>query len=123
MRNITISTLKFAITAISTLAFLWGGTTGKISGRATDANTGEPLIGCNIIIEEIGLGAASDLDGNYFIINIPPGAYTVKAIMIGYTTVRMTGLEVATDFTTQANFQLATEALKGQEVIVVAKSH
>jgi len=67
------------------LSFTWGGTTGKISGRIIDQTTGESLIGCNIIVIEEGLGAATDLNGYYNILNIPPGTYTVKCMMIGYT--------------------------------------
>ncbi|MBC8401819.1 MAG: carboxypeptidase-like regulatory domain-containing protein, partial [Candidatus Marinimicrobia bacterium] len=108
------------IFTLSITAQLYAGTTGKIAGRATDAATGEPMIGCNIIVQDIGLGAASDIDGNYYIINVPPGIYDIKAVMIGYSTVNLTGVEVASDFTTQANFELPTEVLKGQEVTVVA---
>lgn len=108
------------IFTLSITAHLYAGTTGKIAGRATDAATGEPMIGCNIIVQDIGLGAASDIDGNYYIINVPPGIYDIKAVMIGYSTVNLTGVEVASDFTTQANFELPTEVLKGQEVTVVA---
>ena len=44
--------------------------TGKISGRVTDAETGEPHIGANIIIEHTLKGAATDKDGEYYIINV-----------------------------------------------------
>ena len=41
-------------------------------------------IGCNVIILGTELGAATDLDGNYKIIKIPPGNYKIQVIMIGY---------------------------------------
>ena len=56
-----------------------GGTTGKISGIVLDAKTGEPLVGCNIVVENTQLGAATDQDGYFFIINMKPGLYTVSA--------------------------------------------
>ncbi len=43
------------------------------------------LLGANIIILGTTLGASADIDGNYFILNIPPGEYQVKASMIGYS--------------------------------------
>jgi hypothetical protein len=49
------------------------GTTGKISGQVMDARTGEPLPGVNIVITQTAIGAATNLDGFYYIINIPPG--------------------------------------------------
>jgi len=63
---------------------LYAGTTGKIAGRVVDANTGEPLIGVNVVISGTSMGAATDIDGNYFIINIPPGIYEIKASLVGY---------------------------------------
>ena len=50
----------------------YAGTTGKISGTVRDAETGEPLPGCNIIIEGTILGAASKLECDCFNLNIPP---------------------------------------------------
>ncbi|MFH1851068.1 MAG: TonB-dependent receptor [Candidatus Neomarinimicrobiota bacterium] len=116
-----INTSLKAILLLTLVTQSMAETTGKVSGRAVDAATGEPLIGCNIIVEDIGLGAASDLDGNYYVINIPPGIYNLKAIMIGYTPMRLTGVEVSSGFTTDADFALPTEVLLGQEVTVVAE--
>ena len=104
------------------LSFTWGGTTGKITGRITDKVTGESLIGCNIVIvEREGLGAATDLNGNYYILNIPPGTYTIKCMMIGYTIVSYTNVIVNVDFTTTLDFQLSTAVIAGEEVTVMAK--
>ena len=51
-------------------SFLIAGTTGKISGTVVDKETGEPLIGCNVMVDGTALGAASHIDGTYFILNI-----------------------------------------------------
>ena len=79
--------------------FTWGvnifaGTTGKISGTVTDAQNGAPLPGVNVMIEGTSIGAATDLNGFYFIINIPPGNYTVSATMMGYKTISKTGVKL-----------------------------
>lgn len=102
-------------------AMISAGTTGKISGNVTDQATGEPLIGCNVWVEGTDLGAASDYEGNFYIINIPPGNYTVRASMIGYSAVRMTNIVISIDLTTTADFAMPTEAIKGEEVVVVAQ--
>jgi Zn-dependent protease len=69
-------------------SILIAGTTGKISGTVVDAQTGAPLIGCNVILDGTNLGAATNLDGGYYILNISPGTYSLRASMIGYGSVR-----------------------------------
>ena len=51
-------------------------TSGKVRGTVTDEATGEELIGANVLIDGTGLGAATDENGEYFILNVAPGAYT-----------------------------------------------
>ncbi|HXG01527.1 MAG TPA: carboxypeptidase-like regulatory domain-containing protein, partial [Bacteroidota bacterium] len=66
------------------------GTTGKIAGKIIDAATKEPLVGVSVLLEGTKLGASTDVDGLYAIINIPPGTYTVVASAIGYHPSRIT---------------------------------
>ena len=101
---------------------LIAGTTGKISGSIQDISTGEPLIGANIIVNGTPLGAAADNTGQFVILNIPPGVYTVKGTMIGYTAVSYSEVRVSADFTTKLEFQLEQTGLELKEVTVTAKS-
>lgn len=101
--------------------FVFAGTTGKIAGKAADKITGEPLIGTNILIVGTNLGAASDIDGNYFIINIPPGQYEIKASMIGYSSYTFQNVRVSVDQTTKIDFKLGEESVELTEVIVTAQ--
>jgi outer membrane receptor for ferrienterochelin and colicin len=101
--------------------FVWAGTTGKISGKVSDARTKEALIGVNVVIEGTVLGAATDLDGNYMILNIPPGSYSVKASAVGYGGVTKTEVRVSIDLTTTLDFELSEVAIQAQEVVVVAE--
>ena len=50
---------------------LLAGTTGKITGSVRDADSGDPLPGANVVIEGTMMGAASDLEGYFVIINVP----------------------------------------------------
>ena len=68
----------------SLTAGLLGQTRSRVSGVVHDHETGAPLVGVNIIIVDTDLGAASDINGNYIIINVPVGTYNVRASMIGY---------------------------------------
>lgn len=102
--------------------WLSAGTTGKIAGVVKDAASQETLPGVNIIIEGSAMGAASNLDGSYFIINVPPGRYNLRATMMGYNTVVQTDVLVQTDHTTTINFSLSSTVLDiGKEITVVAE--
>lgn len=94
---------------------------GKVVGKVTDLETGEPLIGANIIIVSTSLGAATDENGDYIILNVPPGKYDIKARYIGYREQLIKGVNVSVNLTTETNFQLPTEEYTTQEVVVQAQ--
>ncbi len=119
--NHEITMKHFVFIVVLSAGLLLGGTTGKLTGLVTDATTGDPLPGCNIIILGTDLGAATSLDGSYVILNIPPGTYTVKALMIGYGTQTIQNVRINVDLTTTLNIQLQVEVLEGKEVLVVAE--
>jgi outer membrane receptor for ferrienterochelin and colicin len=100
---------------------LQAGQTGKIAGLVTDASTGEPLIGVNVYLENQFYGAATDMEGDYIILNVPPGRYTTVAVMVGYREMRVTGIEVKIDRTTRLDFKLQTAVLETEAIIVEAK--
>ncbi|MFQ5568078.1 MAG: TonB-dependent receptor domain-containing protein, partial [Rhodothermales bacterium] len=58
--------------------------TGTLSGTITDSESGEPLPGANVFIEELSAGAAADIDGNYSISDISVGTYTVRVSFVGF---------------------------------------
>ncbi len=99
---------------------LFAGTTGKIAGKITDKNTGDPLIGANILIVGTNFGAAANIDGEYFIINIPPGDYVLKASMVGYTPTVVQSVRVSVDQTTRINIELSEETYQLSNVVVTA---
>ncbi|MEJ5352562.1 MAG: TonB-dependent receptor [Melioribacteraceae bacterium] len=97
------------------------GTTGKIAGKVVDANSGEALIGVNVVIVGTSMGAATDVDGNYFIINIPPGIYEIKASLVGYSAVVIKNVRVSVDQTTRVDIQMREEAVSISDIIVTAQ--
>jgi outer membrane receptor protein involved in Fe transport len=101
---------------------IYAGTTGKISGQVFDASTTEPLIGVNVVIDNYPYGAATDVDGTYIILNIPPGTYDLRAIMLGYTDMVVKDVKVNIDKTTRVDFKLKETALElGEAVEVIAE--
>ena len=115
------SFLILSLTLLANLLVIYAGTTGKISGKVIDAKTNEPLPGANIIIEGTTYGAAADKEGDYFVINLSPGIYTVKASMMGYEIYKKTDVRVHTDKTTIVNFSLNPTVIEGREVVVTAE--
>ncbi|MEE9225052.1 MAG: carboxypeptidase-like regulatory domain-containing protein, partial [Bacteroidota bacterium] len=96
----------------------FAGTTGKIAGKVSDAETGEPIPYANIVIEGTTLGAAANLNGNYVILNVPPGVYTVVGSVIGFQKVRVTDARVSVDFTTTLDFKLEIGDIELPAIVV-----
>ena len=96
-------------------------TNGRIAGKIIDKATEEPLAGANVIVKGTFMGSASDVDGYFAVLNIPPGEYEVEASMVGYTTVMKTEIQVALERTTQISFELEEATLEGETVVIVAE--
>jgi hypothetical protein len=97
------------------------GTTGKIAGYVKDARTGEGLPSANVVIEGTSIGAATNIEGYYVILNVPPDRYRVTATLVGYQSATSVNVRVDIDQTTDLNFDLAEEAVLAEEVTVVAE--
>jgi outer membrane receptor protein involved in Fe transport len=108
----------FVVTVIF-ISDLQAGTTGKIAGFVRDLETGEPLIGCNVIVDGSSFGASAGIEGDYFITGLPPGNYSVTATMIGYQALRKTDVLVSVDLTTPLDFDLGTQVLEAGQVVTV----
>ncbi len=113
--------LIFPILALLLPSILLAGNTGKIAGRVVDAETHEPLPAANVVVKGTGLGASTDLDGYYFILNVPPGTYDVEASMLSYQTVVKKNVVVRADYTTYVDFMLKPTTVQMKELVVTAK--
>lgn len=103
------------------VSLVYGGTTGKIAGRVVDKSSGEPLPFANIIVVGTTMGTVTDLNGDYFIINIPPGTYDIQARMMGYNDITVKNVKVDIDQTSTVNFELGLEVIKMPETVVYGK--
>lgn len=95
----------------------------RVSGSVRDAETGEPLYGANVLIPELGIGAATTEEGQFIIINVPVGTYKVKATMIGYQTLILSDVMVSANRMAKVNFDLNQTVILGETVEVTAKRH
>ncbi len=100
---------------------LFAGTTGKIVGSVTDSKTGEPLPGVNIVLVGTTFGAVSDFEGNFLILNLPPGTYSLRASSIGYSPVNYSNIRISSDLTTRQDFVMSEETVIGDEVVITAE--
>ena len=54
---------RYIILLILMVLLLTAGTTGKLTGLISDKDSGEALIGCNVIVTDTYLGSASIQSG------------------------------------------------------------
>lgn len=113
--------LLFVIFSIATFSLTFAGTTGKLAGKVTDKDTGEGLPFVNIILEGTTIGGSTDMDGNYVILNIPPGKYSIKVQYVGYQTQVIEGVSISIDLTTKVNVELSQTSVELGEVVVKAE--
>jgi len=116
LRNLTLVLLLIVISG----SLVYAGTTGKIAGKITDSQTGEAVVGANIIIEGTYMGAAADVDGYFYINNITPGDYNVVISAIGYDKVLVEKVPVKIDLTYRLDIKMSPKAVNAKEVVITA---
>ena len=94
---------------------------GKIAGRVVEKETGSPAVGVNVILIDTYLGSATDENGRFTILNIPPGTYSIRVDAIGFATITMKDVRVTTSQTTELSFTLEEAVIEGQEITVIAE--
>jgi len=80
MKNVLRLFLLLSFALLSTTAFAQSSTTGSIEGRVVDAN-GAAVPGVSVSVKSPNLispqSTTTDEQGNYRVLNLPPGKYTV----------------------------------------------
>ncbi len=94
---------------------------GSLNGRVYDKSTKDPLIGANVLISGTTMGSASDIEGKYFIRNVPAGKYTLTVSYIGYNP-QSVEVIVADNRIVEQDFYLEPKALEGQTVLITAQA-
>lgn len=120
------SVMKFPLKLILILFLLSQGyfypqQKGMITGTVLDSQTGEAIVGANILIENTNIGAATDLDGNFRIENVQPGKYNLIISYISYARTIVKDIIVNEGKSTEIKVALQPEAIQVEEVVVVDK--
>lgn len=108
--------LILSLIALSSI-IINGQETGKIAGKVTDASNNEPLFGANVFVQNTSLGAATDFEGNYEIINLAPGKYNIVFSYLGYKR-KTAEINIIADRKLEFNTQLELETITSEEVVV-----
>ncbi|MCS2582847.1 carboxypeptidase-like regulatory domain-containing protein [Bacteroides sp. BFG-551] len=93
-------------------------TSGSIRGNVKDSN-GEPLPGVNIVVHGTKIGVITDIDGNYFLSNVPEGTHVIDASFIGYEKKSVTVKGLKNGEQRQLDFTMSY-GVKLNEVVVTA---
>jgi len=116
--NIVRSFVALFLALVLVRSITFAGSTGKISGKVTDAATKESLPGVNVLVEGTTLGGTTNIEGQYVILNVPPGRHTIIASFIGYSRMRVTDVRVSVDFTTPLDFALEQGNIEVDAIVV-----
>jgi hypothetical protein len=84
---------KFIVLAMLLVSSVAFAQTYKVSGKVTSAQTGENLIGANVYVKGLAIGAATDADGMYEF-NVPKGSYTIVCSFIGFEAAQLLNVNV-----------------------------
>ena len=118
-RNKIVSALAVVLLLLASVVFA---ANGKVAGVVKDAQNGQPLPGANVQLVGTTLGSTTDAQGRYFILNVPPGTYSVKVTFIGYEAVTISDVVSRLDVTTPLDFQLKPTVVEvGEGVTIVAE--
>src|SRR5262245_5135649 len=89
---------------------------GRITGHVRDS-AGQPLAGAQVVVVGTRFAAVTDRTGAYAIASVPEGAYSVRAMYIGYTALELHGIRVTTGGSTTADFALQASAVHLDAVV------
>jgi hypothetical protein len=116
--------MRYIITLLSVTFFAAGLSAqvlGTIQGQVIDELTEEPIIGANVIIEGTNRGAATDIDGNFFIDRVEVGTYGIRVDYIGYASRIISDVVVKSSRPAVVTIKLTETVLELEAAVVVAE--
>jgi hypothetical protein len=94
---------------------------GKIVGIVRDASTKDVIPGANVLVVGTTLGGAADAQGRYYILNVPPGTYSLQASAVGYGRLKIEEISVVLDQTVEMNITLTSQDVQIGEMVITAE--
>ena len=108
-------------TIVASLSILFAQGSGSLSGSITDSRNDEVLIGTNVMVVGTSFGAATDLNGSFYIPNIPEGFYTIRIGYIGYEDKIVSPVEINEGITNRLDIKLSPSVVRVDSVKVAGK--
>ncbi len=112
-----LSTVALGLALLLAPSLAWA-QQGTVSGRVTEASSGNPLPGATVQVVGADLGSAANAQGRFEISGVPAGEQTLQVSFVGYQEVQRT-VNVPEGGTVRANFQLQREATQLDEVVKI----
>ena len=112
--------IRFLAVLIFLIQNIFSQTSGKISGKIFEVEGNTPLVGANIIITQTQAGTSADEEGYFNLINVSPGKYSVRFMMIGYESITIEDVIVSVNRTTFLDVEMKMGVLETQEIIIYA---
>jgi len=119
--TILVTVLVLGALLLSGAGTVFAATTGKITGVIKDRSTNAPLVGTNVMVEGTGMGAVTEADGNFTIINCPPGVHTLRVTMMGFKKTVVRNVRVSIDLTTTIDVDMEPTVIEGETVNIVSE--
>ncbi len=117
--KVSLGAAVFLAGAVFIFGTAWSGTTGQLSGVVRDAKTGEPVSLASVAIPDLKRGAVSDAQGNYTLLNVPAGRYSVRVSLLGFVSQLRQNVEIIPDFNTRLDFSVESTVLTNVPEVVV----
>ena len=115
-----ILTLLFTLSVLFS-AFAFGQRNGKITGKVVDASNGESLFYSNVALKGTSLGTVTDENGEFEMLSVPPGDYTIVLLYVGFKTKELPITVIAGETTPLGIQEMQFESIMGEEVIVTTQ--
>jgi outer membrane receptor protein involved in Fe transport len=108
-----------AVVLLLSAVTLYGSTSGKIAGTVRSAVTGEPLAGATVGVVGKSIFTVTDMDGEFYLINLPVATYDLSVQLIGYRPEKRANVLVLLDLTTPLDVRLAPTTVEIDTFITV----
>ncbi len=94
---------------------------GNIKGFVKDSDSGEGLIGVNVIVKGTTIGTITDINGNYELKNIPDGEKTIVVSYLGYVTQEKT-VTIESNKPKTLNYSMVSDSYSLNEVVITVQT-